>query len=282
MPSHPPFADTGATNTASRPTDALSDAPEPPGRTSTDTLFTGKSQDYAKFRATYPEALLTYLAVEEGLAGKVIADVGAGTGIFSCLLAPIAQTVYAVEPNADMRNACEQHCRDQPNLSVIHGHAENTLLPDNSVDALTVAQAFHWFDIDAFKAEGRRILREGGRVFLIWNILDDSHPVTRGVRKLSDRLALHDRSIRSTWLDDRFETGSVFKGTSQILMSFPNDRTYTRDSFVGRYLSTSYAPKPGTPDYDAYVAGITHVFDTHQTQGTLEIPYRTRCYCGEI
>lgn len=270
------------TETAPKSTETTSDASEPPRPSSTDTFFTGKSQDYAKFRATYPEALLDYLAFDASLKDKVVADVGAGTGIFSRLLAPFVQKVYAIEPNADMRNACEQHCCDQENLSVIDGHAEQTMLPDKSVDALTSAQAFHWFDIEAFRLEARRILRDGGRMFLIWNVLDDSHPVTRGVRKLCDKLTLQDRSIRSTWLDDRFETGSVFKGISQMLMSFPNDRTYTREAFVGRYLSTSYAPKPGAPEYETYVAGIINIFDTHQTDGLLEVPYRTRCYSGEV
>lgn len=109
--------------------------------------FDGKGEIYARFRPTYPKAMLDYLYTKGGMrAGSVIADVGAGTGILTRLLLERGCTVFAVEPNADMRRKAEETLRSFAACHFTCGNAEQTLLPDHSVHFVTAAQAFHWFD----------------------------------------------------------------------------------------------------------------------------------------
>ena len=100
-----------------------------------------------------------------------VADLGAGTGIFSRVLAGLGHRVVAVEPDAGMREAL--HAR-APALEVLEGSGEAIPLPDASVDAVTAAQSFHWFDNAAAHAEIARVLRPGGHFCPLWNVRDES------------------------------------------------------------------------------------------------------------
>jgi ubiquinone/menaquinone biosynthesis C-methylase UbiE len=132
--------------------------------------FSDRVDDYRKYRPGYPEAVLQVLEERCGLSpSSVVADIGSGTGILTGMLLSKAHTVYAVEPNAPMRSAAEEDYRDHPAFRSVAGSAEATTLPSRSVDLITAAQAFHWFDPEKAKAEFRRILRKEGNIALIWN-----------------------------------------------------------------------------------------------------------------
>ena len=116
-------------------------------------LFTSKSDDYAKFRPSYPDAAVRWL--KERTAAKRVLDVGAGTGIFTQVLLKHFAEVSAVEPNNDMR---EKFRNALPATECFNAAGEATGLPENSFDLITVAQAFHWLDAEKFKKEAVRIL----------------------------------------------------------------------------------------------------------------------------
>src|SRR5690606_31956125 len=116
---------------------------------------------------SYPEEALRFIAEEASLTpDSQVADVGAGTGIFSKLLVDRGLQVTAVEPNAAMREAAERWLGQAPNYRSIDGTAEETGLAGHTVDAITCAQAFHWFDQARAKLEFRRMLKPGGKAFL--------------------------------------------------------------------------------------------------------------------
>jgi SAM-dependent methyltransferase len=96
-----------------------------------------------------------------------VLDLAAGTGKLTTLLAASGADVVAVEPVAAMRN---ELARLVPSAEVYDGTAEDLPFPDASVDVVTVAQAFHWFDAPVALAEMRRVLRPGGHLFLVWNM----------------------------------------------------------------------------------------------------------------
>lgn len=132
--------------------------------------FTSRVDSYLKYRPSYPKEAIDHLYEVVGLrASSNIADIGSGTGIISKLLLERGSYVIAVEPNQAMREAAEQMLESNPQFQSIEGSAESTGLPDQSVDFIVCAQAFHWFDRSATQIEFRRILRPGGRVILIWN-----------------------------------------------------------------------------------------------------------------
>ncbi|MFW2332903.1 class I SAM-dependent methyltransferase [Ilumatobacter sp.] len=124
---------------------------------------------YASVRPSCHPALIERFI--EKYARGVVADVGAGTGIFTSQLVDAGCAPIAIEPVASMRNSITAA---HPQVTVIDGTAENTGLDDNSVDTVVAAQAFHWFDPDAAPTEIERILRPGGFLVCVWNVRDET------------------------------------------------------------------------------------------------------------
>ena len=133
--------------------------------------FTGRADVYAKARPGYAPELIDKLCGWAGLGcNSTVADIGAGTGIFSAQLATTGARVIAVEPNDDMRTHAELRFDGADNVIVQGGTAEGTGIEAGSVDLVTAAQAFHWFDGEVFREECLRILRGGAPVALVWNM----------------------------------------------------------------------------------------------------------------
>ena len=124
--------------------------------------FSGHASKYAAFRPVYPRALVDFLA-DLAPATEVALDVGCGTGQLSTLLTARFGRVVATDASA--KQIAEAEPADRVEYRVAPCEASG--LPDASVDLLTVAQAAHWFDLDRFYAEARRVLRPGGVLALI-------------------------------------------------------------------------------------------------------------------
>jgi SAM-dependent methyltransferase len=132
---------------------------------------------YEAARPSYPAEAVAYIVGRGGIGpGRRVLDLAAGTGKLTRLLVPAGAEVVAVEPVAAMR---DQLVARLPEVEVHDGTAEAVPLADDSVDAVTVAQAFHWFDAPVALAEMRRVLRPGGHLFLVWNIRDRDHDWVR-------------------------------------------------------------------------------------------------------
>ena len=127
--------------------------------------FTGKQDVYDNSRPYYPETLVAQLKLP-----KIIADIGSGTGKLTIQLLRRGHIVYGVEPNDSMRTKAEENLSHYHTFFSINGSAEETNLLPNSVDCITVAQAFHWFNKETFQKECKRILRQDGKIVLLWNM----------------------------------------------------------------------------------------------------------------
>ena len=128
------------------------------------TKFDGKGEIYAKARPGYAAGLFDYIKDTLQIPERsVFADIGSGTGIFSEHLLNSGYRVYGVEPNADMRKKAEEKLSRYKAFISVEGTGSNTTMPDQSVDCITTAQAFHWFDAEAFKKECRRIGKPHGK-----------------------------------------------------------------------------------------------------------------------
>ena len=127
---------------------------------------------YERVRPSYPDAVMGLLAEELGLGdGCRVLDLAAGTGKLTRRLVDAGADVVAVEPVEGMREVLASAA---PEVEVLDGTAEAIPLATGSVDLVTVAQAFHWFDGAAALAEIARVLRPGGGLALIWNVRDES------------------------------------------------------------------------------------------------------------
>jgi len=128
------------------------------------TGFARSVEAYERARPDYPPQAIAYLAGELGLRpGRTVLDLAAGSGKLTRQLVALGCEVIAVEPVDEMRAAIGAGVR------ALDGTAEAIPLPDDSADAVTVAQAFHWFDGPAALAEIARVLRPGGALALVWN-----------------------------------------------------------------------------------------------------------------
>ena len=157
---------------------------------------------------------------------------------------------------------------------------EHTGLAAGSVDFVTAAQAFHWFDRAAFKAECRRILKPRGRVVLVWNSRDAQSALVRENAALN---RAHCPAFRgfSGGLQDNPDFSDFFEGT-YIERRFENPLYFDESGFLGRNLSASYAPRAGDPAQEKYVEALRALFARYSENGVLKMPNITRCYVGAV
>ncbi|MCL2079750.1 MAG: methyltransferase domain-containing protein [Oscillospiraceae bacterium] len=249
-----------------------------------ETKFDGKGSVYAKYRPAYPQAFIDYIYTNIGMCSvSIIADIGSGTGILTKQLLEKGSTVFAVEPNADMRIHAESSLGGFPDYISVDGTAERTTLSESSVDYVTAAQAFHWFDKQAFKTECRRILRKNGRVVLVWNsrveesdIVQENYEVKRkycpNFKVFSDSL-LH---AENEGCFNDFFTGEY------VSRVFNNDISLDAEGFVGGNLSSSYALNETHEYYYDFIAELKQLFVKYSKNGKLVLPSITQCYVGEV
>jgi SAM-dependent methyltransferase len=231
--------------------------------------FSDRAADYALYRPDYPPAAVS--AILEDLVGAAqltAADVGAGTGIASRLLAERGVRVLAVEPNAAMREAAAPH----PRVEYRVGTAEATGLAAASVDLVLCAQAFHWFDAQRALAEFRRILRPGGRLAILWNERREDDAFTGAYSRLVAEMA-PDRTeaSREGLLADLLRGG--FRDVQ--CLEFDHEQRLTADGLAGRALSASYMPRQG-PQSEDLRRRLRALHDQYADgSGAVKLLYRT-------
>jgi len=124
--------------------------------------FGAIADDYDRLRPGPPREAVDWLLPAHC---QVAVDVGAGTGLLTRLLASRAARVIAVEPDERMRAVLRAR---SPGVSVLEGTGEAIPLPDASADGVFVSSAWHWMDPELALPESARVLRDGGRLGLIW------------------------------------------------------------------------------------------------------------------
>lgn len=245
--------------------------------------FSNRVDTYMKFRPSYPKEAIDYLYDVVGLhANAVVADIGAGTGIFSKLLLQRGSQVIAVEPNQAMREAAEQMLRGEANFRTVPGSAEATGLPNESVDFIVCAQAFHWFDRTVAQAEFHRILKPGGKVLLIWNSRLEHGNSFREEYDLLLRTFGTDYE-KVTHKNISQETlASFFKNDSLQVERFAITQVFDFEGLKGRLMSSSYIPVPEHPNYAPMMMELQQLFERHEQDGNVFFDYETEVYWGEV
>lgn len=245
--------------------------------------FSDRVANYVRYWPGYPAELVATLQKKTGLsATSTVADIGSGTGIFSALLLPLAGHVHAVEPNDAMRAYTEATLGSEPGFHSINAPAEATTLPDASIDLITVAQAFHWFDPVPTRREFARILKPGGFVALIWNErLTDTTPFLRAYENLLKTAATDYNQVNHMNIDHA--TLAVFFAPATFeTFTFANSQHFDRAGLIGRALSSSYVPNAGQPGHDEFLAALNRVFDEHAAGDTVSFDYETKLHLGRL
>jgi SAM-dependent methyltransferase len=244
--------------------------------------FSNRVDDYVTYRPSYPAALIEKVAAIAELApGRVVADVGSGTGILTRLLLATGSRVIGVEPNAAMRNAAEHALASAANFESRDGSAEATGLPDASVDLVTAAQAFHWFEPRGARAEFARILRPGGNVALIWNQRSDT-PLNREYEAMLDRYAPDYRTVRERDRAAEPKIRAFFAPAAVDLATFANEQRLDEAGLRGRLTSSSYAPTPQSPLYEPLMRELASIYRAHARDGVVVIEYESVLWYGQL
>lgn len=245
--------------------------------------FSDRVEQYVKYRPSYSDEVIQYLYRTIGFRPEsTIADIGAGTGIFTRLLLEQGSKVIAVEPNPDMRKAAADLLNGNPSFREASGSAEETGLEDNSVEFIVCAQSFHWFDRAAAKAEFHRILKPGGKAVLIWNSrITTGTPFLEGYDRLLrtygiDYEKVAHKNITGDALAPFFKDGAFHKAT------FPLSQLLNYEQLQGRMTSSSYVPLPGHPNYAPLMEELRQLFDAVQEDGLISFDYETEIYWGEV
>jgi SAM-dependent methyltransferase len=228
------------------------------------TGFALAAPEYERGRPDYPAAAVDYLARRLALGpGRTVIDLAAGTGKLTRALLAAGGDVIAVEPVAEMRAALPDAA------TALDGTAESIPLAAAAADAVTVGQAFHWFDGDAALAEIHRVLRPGGALALVWNSRIDADPVNQAMETL---LAPHRPgvpSLRSGAWRAAFERTRLFGRLEE--RSFPHEQVLDAAGMADRIGSVSFiASLP--PDERARVVDAARGL---AASGPVTIPYRT-------
>jgi SAM-dependent methyltransferase len=243
--------------------------------------FSGKVDEYVKYRPDYPREVLDLLQQRCGLTNRsVIADIGSGPGNLARLFCANGNRVFAVEPNAEMRNAGQQLLGHFPNYSCVDGAAEDTRIPNASVQFITAAQAFHWFDWARSRKEFRRILAPGGWVVLIWNErVTDSTSFLRDHEHLLLKYGTDYKEVRHERSYDNID--QFFAGNYERA-AFANRQVVDFDGLRGRLLSSSYVPGVDHPRREPMLRELQDIFEKHQHDGRVSIEYAVRMYFGHL
>ncbi len=242
--------------------------------------FSDRVENYAKYRPSYPPETIRYI-VQLGIdASAVVADIGSGTGILSEMLLGRVRRLYGIEPNDAMRAAAERRLGGNTRFISVKATAEATTLPDLSVDAVVVAQAFHWFDREAALIEFRRILKGPRLAVLMWNDRLRDTPFLADYERLLTTYGTDYRAVNHRNTTDG-DLGPLFARDYRMRV-FDNVQRFDLTGLKGRLFSSSYTPNRSDPGYDELVRGIEESFRRHNRDGLVSFRYAVRVYSGRL
>ncbi|MGZ4737106.1 MAG: class I SAM-dependent methyltransferase [Acidimicrobiia bacterium] len=243
--------------------------------------FDQGAEVYEQARPSYPPDAVAWLAEHLRIgAGARVVDVAAGTGKLTRLLTPFGAELVGAEPVPGMRSGFVTMC---PGVPLVASTAELLPIAAASLDAITVAQAFHWFDAPAALTEFARVLRPGGRLGLVWNARDRSDDLVDQLWAIMDRIEKrapwrnHDE-----WRDSALVEHPDFTGLTEA--TFHHEQWLTEEQVIARFRSVSHIAVLPPVEQERAIDEIRRVLQTHPVAVEHElvaIPYRVDAYWCE-
>jgi SAM-dependent methyltransferase len=243
--------------------------------------FSRAADAYERGRPDYPGEAVDYLAGVLSLRpGRVALDLGAGTGKLTKLLLPTGAKVIAVEPLEEMAQKIRSSL---PEVDLYQGTAESIPLPAASVDAVLVAQAFHWFNGPRALKEIARVLKPAGKLALIWNVRDETIPWIKELTKLlAPYEATTPRYSHGKW-KEAFDGAPFFGPLTQA--TFKNIQTGPREMLRDRMASISFIAALPEQAREVFLTSLSNLLDTHpdtKDREHIDLVYETNVYWTEF
>ena len=228
------------------------------------TAFSEVAGAYERGRPGYPEDAVRWLTGEKPVE---VVDLGAGTGKLTRSLAALGHRVTAVEPLAEMRAELETAV---PGVRVLEGSAEAIPLPDGSVDVVTCAQAFHWFDHGTALPEIARVLRPGGALALVWNSRDDRDPWMARLSAIIGNETVDEDDLAPV------RASGLFGAVEHAAFRFA--QVLDRAGLLDLILSRSYCAKLAPEDREPILEAVARLYDETAGSDGVSLPYVTECF----
>lgn len=245
-------------------------------------VFSNRAGNYVEGRCGYAPDVLELLCTKILKKDAKIADVGSGTGIFAKELLNRGFNVFCVEPNEKMRLEAERELAGNAHFISVAASAEDTTLSANSIDLISAASAFHWFDTEKFYFESKRILKPNGILFTVANARDYADEFTCRQHEICKRLCPTFTSLRHGLEKSIPQYEKIF-GNNLHHQEFNFPLTYTKERFIQRSLSSSYAPEPNTEEQKKYVKELRDLMEAFAPDSdTIIIPNVSVVYWGKL
>lgn len=244
--------------------------------------FSNRVENYLRYRPHYPKEIIPFLTRAIGLTThSVVADIGSGTGISSEIFLKNGNTVYAVEPNREMREAAEKYHQKDPTFISIDATAEKTTLQDNCIDLIIAGQAFHWFDQVQSKREFQRIISLNGHLVLMWNDRKLESPFQQAYEQMLREFTADYEKVNCRKVDESV-IKAFFSPRPYFRHSFSNSQLFDFESLKGRLLSSSYAPLEHESNYQPIMKRLETIFKEFSIDGHVKFEYNCDLYYGKI
>ena len=229
------------------------------------TAFAEVASAYEHGRPDYPEEAVRWLV---GDTPRDVLDLGAGTGKLTRVLSALGHRVVAVEPLDEMRAQLESAV---PDVRALTGKAEEIPLPDASVDVVTSAQAFHWFDHAKALPEIARVLRPGGRIALVWNSRDDRDPWMAQLSAIVGNETVKDDDVVPVLAKSGL-FGAVETAKFELV------QTLDREALLDLVVSRSYCAKLPETEREPILSAVARLYDETAAPEGVRLPYVTDCF----
>lgn len=239
--------------------------------------FGAAASAYESGRPDYPREAVDWLLAPVRIDGRAlrIADLGAGTGKLTRTIVETGADVVAIDPDPEMLASLRENVHGVPTFV---GTAERMPLPDASLDALMLGQAWHWVDPEPAAAEAARVLRTGGVLGLVWNVRDESDPFVRSLTAV-----MHASAAERMIADGGPAVGEPFGELESHTWTWT--RMIERSALLDMVASRSYVITAAEAERERILRAVGELFDARRrtTEGGAEVvdlPYRTEAFRG--
>lgn len=242
--------------------------------------FDRASDAYESGRPDYPVEAIDFLVKQFDIKpSSQMVDLAAGTGKFTKYLFPFNNHVIAIEPVERMR---QKFSSLYPAMQVLNGSAEYIPVVTESIDVVTVAQGFHWFNGEKALSEIRRVLKPKGKLGLIWNVRDESVSWVRELSQIIDPYEGSTPRYTSMIWKEAFDDTPYFSPLRHSVFTYTHISTI--ETILDRVNSISFISALPEQDKKYVATQVKKLIENHPSTRNLAqipFPYLTHIYCTE-